>query len=64
MVVIDATTLLLMLRPGTPVPNGSDGNFGIALNCPQGRLSRHSVIVHAYDAAGESGRRLSPTFRF
>ena len=25
MVVIDATTLLLMLRPGTPVPNGPDG---------------------------------------
>jgi hypothetical protein len=25
MVVIDATTLLLMLRPGTPVPNGPNG---------------------------------------
>lgn len=25
MVVIDATNLLLMFRPGTPVPNGADG---------------------------------------
>ncbi len=35
MVVIDATTILLMLRPGTPVPSGPDG---FPINHPKERI--------------------------
>ena len=35
MVVIDATVLMLMLRPGTPVPNGPDG---IPIDRPKERI--------------------------
>ena len=40
MVVIDATTLLLMLRPGTPVPNGPNG---VAIDHPKERID---YLVH------------------
>jgi hypothetical protein len=35
MVVIDATTLLLMLRPGTPIPNGPNG---VPIDRPKERI--------------------------
>lgn len=35
MVVIDATTLLLLLRPGTPVPNGPNG---VPIDRPKERI--------------------------
>jgi len=45
MVVIDATTLLLMLRPGTPVPAGPDG---IPIDRPKERIE---YLVQQLDKA-------------
>jgi len=45
MVVIDATTLLLMLRPGTPVPNGPDG---VPIDRPKERVE---YLVQQLDKA-------------
>jgi hypothetical protein len=45
MVVIDATNLLLMLRPGTPVPPGSSG---VEIQKPKERID---YLVHRLDKA-------------
>jgi hypothetical protein len=45
MVVIDATTLLLMLRPGTPVPGGRGG---VAIDRPKERIE---YLVQQLDKA-------------
>lgn len=45
MVVIDATILLLMLRPGTPVPSGPDG---LAISQPRERIE---YLVQQLDKA-------------
>src|SRR6266446_4100466 len=45
MVVIDATILLLMLRPGTPVPNGPDG---LPIDRPKDRIE---YLVQQLDKA-------------
>jgi predicted nucleic acid-binding protein len=45
MVVIDATTLLLMLRPDTPVPNGADG---LPVDRPKDRIE---YLVQQLDKA-------------
>ena len=46
MVVIDATTLMLLLRPGTPIPNGPDG---IPIDRPKERIE---FLVYQLDKAG------------
>jgi hypothetical protein len=45
MVVIDATALLLMLRPGTPVPNGPNG---VPIDRPKDRID---FLVQQLDKA-------------
>lgn len=45
MVVIDATMLLLMLRPGTPVPSGPNG---LPVDRPKGRIE---YLVQQLDKA-------------
>jgi non-ribosomal peptide synthetase component F len=45
MVVIDATTLLLMLRPGTPIPGGRDG---VPIDRPKERIE---YLVQQLDKA-------------
>lgn len=46
MVVIDATNLLLMLRPGTPVPAGPDG---VTIDRPKERIE---FLIQQLDKAG------------
>jgi hypothetical protein len=45
MVVIDATTLMLMLRPGTPIPNGPSG---VPIDRPKDRID---YLVQQLDKA-------------
>ena len=46
MVVIDATTLMLLLRPGTPIPNGQNG---LPIDRPKERIE---FLVQQLDKAG------------
>ena len=46
MVVIDATTLMLLLRPGTPIPNGPNG---LPIDRPKERIE---FLVQQLDKAG------------